>query len=64
MYTASTRMKFCDVGTESLCGIYMKCRYRRPRGQRCGSAVAPMMGLQVWIPSGTCLPVVSVVCCG
>lgn len=53
MYPCLHTMKFCDVGTEGLRGIYMKCRYRWLRGRRCGSAVAPMLGLQVQIPSGT-----------
>jgi len=57
MYLSLPTMKLCDVGIEGVYSIYMKCRSLCPRGLRCGSAAARLLGLRVQIPSGTWMDV-------
>jgi len=57
-----------SLGSASWCSAFYLLRYYRgrsqwPRGIRYGSAAARMLGLRVQIPPGTCISLVSVVCC-
>ena len=61
MYLSLHTMKLCDVGNEVVYSIYMKCRSSCPRGLRCGSAGARLLGLRVQIPSGKWMCVVLLV---
>jgi hypothetical protein len=46
-----------------MAGILPRSRLHWPRGLTCGSAAARLLGLLLRIPPGTCLSLVSVVCC-
>jgi hypothetical protein len=59
MYTSFHTVTLCDVGIEGVYSMYMKCQSGCPRGLRCGSAAARLLGLQFQIPSGTWM----YVCC-
>jgi hypothetical protein len=51
------------IFTTFMAGILSRSRTHWPRGLRRGSAAARLLGLVVRIPPGTCLSLVSVVCC-